>query len=73
MPCGDRVVAESFYLIFRACYSLQIGLCKVLNKGLHLDFEVLQWSNFAADVYYFRGLARRSVLTFGALLLYFLL
>ena len=30
--------------IHRACNSLQIGLPQVLNRGLHLDFEVLQWS-----------------------------
>ena len=30
--------------IHRAFDSLQIGRLQVLNKGLHLDFEVLQWS-----------------------------
>ena len=30
--------------IRRACDSLQIGRLQVLNRGLHLDFEVLQWS-----------------------------
>ena len=30
--------------IHKACYSLQIGLPQVLNRCLHLDFEVLQWS-----------------------------
>ena len=28
-----------------ACYSLQIGRCQVLNRGLHLDhYKKLQWS-----------------------------
>ena len=27
--------------IHRSCYSLQIGRLQVLNRGLHLDFEVL--------------------------------
>ena len=29
--------------IHRACDSLQIDRLQVLNRGLHLDFEVLQW------------------------------
>ena len=32
------------YFIYRACDSLQIGRLQVLNRGRHLDFEVLQWS-----------------------------
>ena len=34
-------------LISRACDSLQTGLYQVLSRGLHLDFEVLQWSKIA--------------------------
>ena len=30
--------------IHRACDSLQIGRPQVLDRGLNLDFEVLQWS-----------------------------
>ena len=30
--------------IHRVCDSFQIGRLQVLNRGLHLDFEVLQWS-----------------------------
>ena len=30
--------------IHRACASLQIGRLQVLNRGLHLELEVLQWS-----------------------------
>ena len=30
--------------IQRTCDSLQIDRLQVLNRGLHLDFEVLQWS-----------------------------
>ena len=30
--------------IHRACDWLQIGLAQVLNRGLYLDVEVLQWS-----------------------------
>ena len=29
--------------IHRACDSLQIGRLQVLNRGLHLEFEALQW------------------------------
>ena len=29
--------------IHRACGSLQIGRLQVLNRGLHLEFEALQW------------------------------
>ena len=32
--------------IHMACDSLQIGLPQILNRGLHLDVEVLQWSKF---------------------------
>ena len=28
----------------RACDSLQVGRLQVLNRGVHLDFEVLRWS-----------------------------
>ena len=30
--------------ICAACDSLQIGRLQVLNRGLHLDFQVLEWS-----------------------------
>ena len=30
--------------IHRACDSLQISYLQVFNRGIHLDFEVLQWS-----------------------------
>ena len=30
--------------IRRACAALQNDLAQVLNRGLHLDFEVLHWS-----------------------------
>ena len=35
---------NQYFFIHRACDSLQIGLTQVLNRGLHLDFEVPQWS-----------------------------
>ena len=31
--------------IHRGCDSLHIGRPQVLNRGLHLGYEVLQWSN----------------------------
>ena len=27
-----------------ACDSVQVGLCQLHNRGLHLDFDVLRWS-----------------------------
>ena len=43
---GTLQIAGGHHMSFmhRACDSLQIGRLQVLNRGLHLDFEVLQWS-----------------------------
>ena len=38
--------------IHMACDSLQIGLPQVLNRGLHLDFEMLQWSKSGEILWY---------------------
>ena len=40
--------------IHRACDSLQIDLPKVSNRSLHLDFEVLQWSQVGRHLDYSR-------------------
>ena len=37
------MVTQSVSSTNSSCDSLQIGFCQILNGGLHLDCEALQW------------------------------
>ena len=42
----QRAGGDPKCFIHRACDSLQIGHLQILNQGLHLAFEALQWLKF---------------------------